>query len=140
MQTRRFATATLALFLVPLIYTAPASADNRPPAPDNQNYADLNAAYKIAFDKFREDLKVYENNRRLINQKFKEAIEKAMSDARNSNLSAQTQMQKRQNMSVKQGVVISATAARDAAIEALGAAPVAPAPPAKPMKTEKVRK
>lgn len=140
MKSRRVATATMALLLAPFISSASASADNRPPAPVNQSYSDLKDAYKVAFDKFREDIKTYEDNRRAINQSFKDAIEKAMSDARNMNATPQTQMQRRQNMSVKQGAVISATAARDAAIEALGPPPLAPTPPAKPMRAEKVRK
>jgi hypothetical protein len=85
-------------------------------------------------------MKIYEDARRTINHLFKEAIDKALSDARNSISSAQTQMQKRQNMSAKQGAIINATAARDAAIEALGAPPIAPTPPAKPQRTEKIRK
>lgn len=140
MKSRSVALATTALFLAPWISSSTASADNRPPAPVNQSYLDSLAAYKIALDKFREDIKIYEDNRRTINQKFKETVEKAMSDARNLNSSAQTQIQKRQSMSTKQGVVIAATAARDAAIEALGAPPIAPTPPAKPQRTEKIRK
>jgi len=140
MKSRSVALATTALFLAPWISSSTASADIRPPAPVNQSYLDSYAAYKIALDKFREELKIYEDNRRTINQKFKETVEKAMSDARNSNSSAQTQIQKRQSMSVKQGAVIAATAARDAAIEALGAPPVAPTPPAKPQRAEKIRK
>jgi len=140
MQVRRFAVAVTVLGLMPLMAAPIASADTRPTSPTTQNFADLNAAYKIAFDKFREDMRVYEDNRRTINQRFKESIEKAMSDSRNMNLNAQTQMQKRQNMTVKQGAVTAAIAARDAAIEALGAPPVAPTPPAKPQRTEKVRR
>lgn len=140
MQFKRIAVVTTALILASLISTSSASADNRPPAPINQDFAQQNAAYKIALDKFRADLKIYEDNRRAINQSFKETIEKALSDARNMNSSAQTQLQKRQNMSVKQGAVISATAVRDAAIEALGPPPVAPTPPAKQPRAEKIRK
>ena len=140
MQFRGIAVVTTALILTPLISTYSASADTRPPTPTNQSYLDSYAAYKIALDKFRDDIKIYEDNRRTINQKFKETVEKAMSDARNLNSSAQTQIQKRQSMSTKQGVVIAATAARDAAIEALGAPPVAPTPPAKPQRAEKIRK
>jgi hypothetical protein len=140
MQIRRVAFVTTALFLAPLISITCASADNPSPRPTNQSHSDLMAGYKIELDKFREAFKVYENNRRTINQSFKEAIDKALSDARNLNATAQTQMQRRQNMSVKQGAVISATAARDAAIEALGPPPVAPTPPVKPPRAEKSRK
>jgi hypothetical protein len=139
MKLRRVAFVTTALFLAPLISTTSASADN-PAPPTTQNYSDLIAAYKIELGKFRELFKIYEDNRRAINQSFKDAIEKAMSDARNINATPQTQMQRRQSMSVKQGAVISATAARDAAIEALGPPPVAPTPPAKPPRTEKSRR
>lgn len=140
MQFKRIAVVTTALILTSLISTSSASADNRPPAPINQDIAQQNAAYKIALDKFHTDLKIYEDNRRAINKSFKENIDKALSDARNMNSSAQTQLQKRQNMSVKQGAVISATAVRDAAIEALGPPPVAPTPPAKQPRAEKSRK
>jgi len=140
MQFRGIAVVTTALILTPLISTYSASADTRPPTPTNQSFVELNTAYKIAYDKFRDDMKIYEDARRTINQKFKETVEKAMSDARNLNSSAQTQIQKRQSMSTKQGVVIAATAARDAAIEALGAPPIAPTPPAKPQRAEKIRK
>jgi len=140
MKLRRVAVVTTALFIAPLISISSASAENTAPPSTTQNYADLTAAYKIALDKFREAFKTYDEARRTINQNFKEAVEKAMSDARNLNATPQTQMQRRQNMSVKQGAVISATAIRDAAIEALGAPPVAPTPPAKPPRAEKSRK
>jgi hypothetical protein len=140
MKLRRVALVTTALFLAPLISISSAFADNPSPPPTNQSYSYSMAAYKIDLDKFREVFKVYENNRRVINQSFKDAIDKAMSDARNINATPQTQMQRRQTMSVKQGAVISATAARDAAIEALGPPPVAPTPPAKPPRAEKSRK
>ncbi|CAN2213632.1 hypothetical protein MCEGKSH29_01054 [Candidatus Nanopelagicaceae bacterium] len=140
MKLRRVALVTTALFLAPLISISSANADNQPPTSTNQGYSDAMAAYKIELEKFREVFKVFENNRRVINQSFKDAIDKAMSDARNLNATPQTQMQRRQSMSVKQGAVISATAARDAAIEALGPPPVAPTPPAKPPRAEKSRK
>lgn len=140
MQFRGIAVVTTALILTPLISTYSAAADTRLPTPTNQSFVELNTAYKIAYDKYRDDMKIYEDARRTINHLFKDAIDKALSDARNSISSAQTQMQKRQNMSAKQGAIINATAARDAAIEALGAPPVAPTPPAKPQRAEKIRK
>jgi hypothetical protein len=140
MKLGRVALVTTALFLAPLLSISSASADNPTQPLTNQSHSDLMAAYKIELDKFREAFKIYEISRRAINQSFKEAIDKAMSEARNLNATPQTQMQRRQNMSVKQGAVISATAARDAAIEALGPPPVAPTPPAKPPRAEKSRK
>ena len=138
MKLRRIAVVATVLFLAPLISGTSASADN--PQPTNQSHSDAFATYKIELGKFREAYKIYEDARRTINQSFKDAVEKAMSDARNQNSTPQTQIQRRQNMSVKQGAVISAIAIRDAAIEALGAPPVAPTPPAKLPRTEKSRK
>ena len=63
MKSRSVAIATTALFLAPWISSSTASADNRPPAPVNQSYLDSFAAYKIALDKFREDIKIYEGER-----------------------------------------------------------------------------
>jgi len=99
--------------------------------------------YKIALEQFRKDFKVYEDKRREINKTFKEAIDKALSDARSTKTNGQTQSQKRQNMNNRQNAVIAATVARDAAIEALGPPPVAPTPPAKvpsPSKSKQVEK
>ena len=140
MQRKQVALITATLLALPAISIPSAVADNRTPAPATQSFSDMNAAYKIAFDKFREDAKKYEESRRAINQIFKDTIDKALTDARNLNLTAQTQMQKRQNMTIKQGAVGAAVAARDAAIEALGTPPIAPTPPAKPQRTEKVRR
>ena len=140
MKLKRIAVVTTALFLAPLISVSSASAENSAPPTTTQNYTELLATYKIELGKFREAYKIYDDARRTINQNFKDAVEKAMSDARNLNATPQTQMQRRQSMSVKQGAVISATSIRDAAIEALGSPPVAPTPPAKPPRAEKSRK
>jgi hypothetical protein len=137
MQSKRVAFVTVALLLAPLISITPASADKKPPAPLNQNGVDLNSAYKVALDKFRADSKAYEDKRREINKIFKETIDKAMADARSAKSVGQTQIQKRQSMSIKQSAVIAATVARDAAIEALGAPPIAPTPPAKTQRAAK---
>jgi hypothetical protein len=140
MKLSRIAVVTAALFLAPLVSVSSASAANPAPPTTTQNYTDLLATYKIELGKFREAYKIYDDARHTINQNFKDAVEKAMSGARNLNATSQTQMQRRQSMSVKQGAVISATAARDAAIEALGPPPVAPTPPAKPPRAEKSRR
>jgi hypothetical protein len=84
-----------------------------------------------AFDAFRKDVKVYEDQRREINRIFKEAIDKALADAKANKSLPQTQLQKRQSMNAKQQAIITATLSRDSAIEALGAPPIAPTPPAK---------
>jgi hypothetical protein len=94
----------------------------------------------LAQDKFASDLKDYEEKRRAINKSFKEAIDKALSDARSLNVNTQSQMQKRQNMNMRNNLVIEATAIRDAAIELLGLPPIAPTPPAKAVKSEKSKK
>ena len=127
-----------ALLLATSFLATPAVADPRPAAPSDAN--DAKAIYKLAQDKFQSDLKIYEDKRRAINQSFKEAIDKALSDARSLNVSGQSQMQKRQNMNTRVNLVIAATAIRDAAIESLGLPPVAPTPPAKAPKSEKSKK
>jgi hypothetical protein len=89
---------------------------------------------------FNEAVKVYDAARRAINKAFKESVEKALSDAKALSAPGQTQLQKRQSAVAKQSAVITATAIRDAAIEALGPAPVAPTPPAKATRMEKSKK
>jgi hypothetical protein len=131
MRISRVAIVATVLLFAPFFSSASAIADNRTPAPSNQSNADLKAAYKIALDEFRKDFKIYEDNRREINRIFKEAIDKALSDAKSTKQVGQTQIQKRQSMNAKQSAVIAATVARDAAIEALGQPPVAPTQPAK---------
>jgi hypothetical protein len=135
---RKLLIAIPALFLATSFLTTPAIADTKPPAPSEAN--DAKAIYKLAQDKFQSDLKIYEDKRRAINQSFKEAIDKALSDARSLNVSGQSQMQKRQNMNSRHNLVIAATAVRDAAIESLGLPPIAPTPPAKAPKLEKPKK
>ena len=130
--------AVPALILASSFLATPAIADTKPPAPAEAN--DARVIYKLAQDKFLSELRVYEDKRRAINQSFKEAIDKALSDARSLSVSGQSQMQKRQNMNTKQNLVIAATAVRDAAIESLGLPPMAPTPPAKAPKSEKSKK
>jgi len=135
---RKLLIAIPALFLATSFLATPAIADTRPLAPSEANEA--KAIYKLAQDKFQSDLKIYEDKRRAINQSFKEAIDKALSDARSLNVSGQSQMQKRQHMNTRANLVIAATAIRDAAIDSLGLPPVAPTPPAKAPKSEKSEK
>lgn len=135
---RKLLTAIPALFLATSFLATPAIADTKQPAPSETN--DAKAIYRLAQDKFLSDLRVYEDKRQVINQSFKEAIEKALSDTRSLNVSGQSQMQKRQNMNNRANLVIAATAIRDAAIESLGLPPIAPTPPAKAPKTEKSEK
>ena len=135
---RKLLIAIPALILATSFLATPAVADTKPIAPAEVN--DARAIYKLAQDKFLNDLRIYEEKRRAINQSFKEAIEKALSDARALNVSGQSQMQKRQNVTIRQNLVIEATAIRDAAIESLGLPPIAPTPPAKAPKSEKSKK
>jgi len=135
---RKLLIAIPALFLATSFLATPAIADTRPLAPSEAN--DAKAIYKLAQEKFQSDLRTYEEKRRAINQSFKEAIDKALSDARSLNVSGQSQMQKRQTMNTRANLVIAATAIRDAAIESLGLPPVAPTPPAKAPKSEKSKK
>ena len=131
MRISRVAIVATVLLFAPLLSGAAANADNKTPIPNNQSNADLKAAHKLAVDQFRKELKIYEDNRREINRSFKEASDKALSDARSTKSINQTQIQKRQSMNARQSAVIAATVARDAAIEALGQPPIAPTPPAK---------
>lgn len=135
---RKLLIAIPALILATSFLATPAIADTKPPAPAEAN--DTKAIYKLAQDKFLTDLRIYEDKRRVINQSFKEAIDKALSDSRSLNVSGQSQMQKRQNMNSRHNLVIAATAIRDAAIESLGLPPIAPTPPAKAPKIEKPKK
>ena len=131
MRISRVAIVTTALIISPLLSISSAVADNKSPAPTNQKNIDVKATYKIAFDQFVKNLKVYEDQRREINRIYKEAIDKALADARSAKSENQTQIQKRQSMNTRQNAVIAATVARDAAIEALGSPPVAPTQPGK---------
>ena len=135
---RKLLIAIPALILATSFLTTPAIADTKPTAPSETS--DAKAIYKLAQDKFLTDLRIYEDKRRVINQSFKEAIDKALSDARSLNVSGQSQMQKRQNMNTRVNLVIAATSIRDAAIESLGLPPIAPTPPAKAPKSEKSEK
>jgi hypothetical protein len=137
MRISRVAIFATALIISPLISASSAVADTKTPAPTSQNKVDLKAAYKIALDQFRKDFKIYEDQRREINRIYKEAIDKALADARSAKSEKQTQIQKRQSMNARQSAVVTATVARDAAIEALGSPPVAPAQPGKAPSTSK---
>ena len=135
---RKFLIAIPALILATSFLATPAIADTRPITPSEAS--DPKLIYKLAQDKFLSELRIYEDKRRVINQSFKEAIDKALSDARSLNVSGQSQMQKRQNMNSRQSAIIAATAIRDAAIDLLGLPPIAPTPPAKAPKIEKPKK
>jgi len=115
----RIAIVTTVLVFAPLISNSSAFADNKTPDSKSQKNVDLKAAYKIAFDQFRKDFKIYEDQRREINRIYKEAIDKALSDARSAKLTNQTQIQKRQSMNARQSAVIDATLDRDSAIAQL---------------------
>ena len=143
-KTRTAALSTLviafSLFTPPLV-----SADNRGSSSPSQT--DVNSNFKSAVEKFKQDqktfleaVKEYDAARRAINKAFKESVDKALSDAKSLSAPGQTQLQKRQSAVAKQSAVISATAIRDAAIEALGPAPVAPTPPAKAPRMDKGKK
>ena len=131
MRISRIAIVTTVLVFAPLISNSSAFADNKTPDSKSQKNVDLKAAYKIAFDQFRKDFKIYEDQRREINRIYKEAIDKALSDARSAKLTNQTQIQKRQSMNARQNAVIDATLDRDSAIEALGSPPLPPTQPGK---------
>lgn len=131
MRIRPVAFVATALFLAPLISISTAAADSKTPAPTIQKSINPSAAYEIALNEFRKELKIYEESRREINKVFKEAIFKALSDINSTKSASQTQSQKRQSMNARQRAVIAATESRDAAIEALGSPPIAPTPPAK---------
>jgi len=122
-----------------------AGADNR--NSNSPSPTEVSKDFKSAMEKFKEDqktffeaVKVYDAARRSINKAFKESVDKALSDAKSLSAPGQTQLQKRQSAVAKQSAVITATAIRDAAIEALGPAPVAPTPPAKAPRMDKSKK
>ena len=131
MRISRVAIVTTALLISPLTSISSAVADSKSPSPTSQKSIDLKAAYKIAFDQFNKSLKIYEDQRREINRIYKEAIDKALTEARTARSVDQTQKEKRQSMKAQQNAVITATIARDSAIEALGAPPFAPPQPGK---------
>jgi hypothetical protein len=135
---RKLLIAIPALILATSFLATPAIADTRPLAPSEANNA--MEIYKLAKDKFISDLRIYEEKRRAINQSFKEAIGKALSDGRSMSGPGQSLMQKRQNKNTKQNLVIAAIAERDEAIESLGLPPIAPTLPAKAQKLEKSKK
>ena len=137
MRISRVAIVTTALLISPLISISSAVADSKSPSPTSQKSIDLKAAYKIAFDQFNKSFKIYEDQRREINRIYKEAIDKALADARLARSIDQTQKEKRQTMRVQQNAVIAATVDRDAAIEALGSPPIAPTQPGKAPFTSK---
>ena len=131
MRISRVAIVTTALIISPLTSISSALADSKSPSPTSQKNVDLKTAYKIAADQFRKDFKIYEDQRREINRIYKEAIDKALAEARSARSIDQTQKEKRQTMKAQQNAVMAATIARDAAIEALGLPPVAPTQPGK---------
>jgi hypothetical protein len=137
MRISRVAIFATALIISPLISASSAVADTKTPAPTSQNKVDLKAAYKIALEQFRKDFKIYEDQRREINRIYKEAIDKALTEARTARSVDQTQKEKRQSMKAQQNAVITATIARDSAIDALGAPPSAPTQPGKVPSTAK---
>lgn len=131
MRSSRVAIVATLLLISHLISISPTVADSKTPAPTSQSSVDLKAAFKIAFDQYRKDFKDYEDLRRKINRIYKEAIEKALADARSARSIDQTQKEKRRSMKAQQDAVVSATLARDAAIEAIGSPPVPPTQPEK---------
>ena len=131
MRISRVAIVTTALIISPLTSIPYAFADSKSPSPTSQKSVDFKTAYKIALDQFRKDFKIYEDQRREINRIYKEAIDKALSDARSAKSTNQTQIQKRQSMNTRQNAVIDATLERDSAIEALGSPPLPPTQPGK---------
>jgi hypothetical protein len=137
MRISRVAFFATALIISPFISASSAVADTKTPAPTSQNKVDLKAAYKIALEQFRKDFKIYEDQRREINRIYKEAIDKALTEARTARSVDQTQKEKRQSMKAQQNAVITATIARDSAIDALGAPPSAPTQPGKVPSTAK---
>ena len=131
MRISRVAIVTTALIISPLTSISYALADSKSPSPTTQKSVDFKTAYKIALDQFRKDFKIYEDQRREINQIYKETVDRALSEARSARSIDQTQKEKRQTMKAQQNAVMVATIARDAAIEALGLPPVAPTQPGK---------
>ena len=124
--------------LASLFIANPAQADPKSPPAASSN--DPREVYKLAVEKFKIDFQIYEEKRRDINHDFKDAMDKALFDAKSATTGVQTQLQKRKSMSARQNAVMAAIMTRDAAIESLGLPPVPPTPPAKAPKFEKERK
>jgi len=144
-KTNRTVALSTFVLLLSLVSPSLASADNK--NSNSPSQAEAIKDFKSAIEKFKqdqikflEDLKDYDAARRAINRAFKESVDKALSDAKSLSAPGQTQLQKRQSAVAKQSAVISATAIRDAAIEALGPAPVAPTPPSKAPRMDKGKK
>ena len=134
-MNRRIFVYVPAVILASLLPANSAFADIKTPSPNAS--MDSRELYKLALDKYKDDVKNYEDKRREINRNFKDAIDEALSDAKSAAFGVKTQIQKRQTMNARQNAVIAAIAIRDAAIEELGLPPVAPTPPAKSPKFEK---
>lgn len=137
MRISRVAIVTTALLILPLTSISSAVADSKSPSPTSQKIIVVKTAYKIASDQFRKESKIYEDQRREINQRYKEAINNALAEARYARSIDQTQKEKRQTMKAQQNAVIAATIVRDSAIEALGLPPIAPTQPGKVPSTSK---
>ena len=134
-MNRRIFVYAPAVILASLLPASSAFADIKTPSPNAS--MDAREIYKLALDKYKNDIKNYEDKRREINRNFKDAIDEALSDAKSAAFGVKSQFQKRQTMSARQNAVITAIAIRDAAIEELGPPPVAPTPPAKSPKFER---
>jgi len=135
---RRMIILVTAMALASLFLATPALADPKSPPAASSN--DPREVYKSAVEKFKNDLKIYEEKRRDINNDFKDAMDRALFDAKSVATGVQTQLQKRKSMSARQNAVMAAIITRDAAIESLGLPPIAPTPPAKAPKFEKEKK
>lgn len=98
-------------------------------------------AFKAASEQFRKDRELYmaalrdrEMKMRVINTTFKNAVDKAASDAKSAMAIATTPDQKNSINSVRRAAIAAAIVARENAIAALEPIPTPPVEPVKPLK------
>jgi hypothetical protein len=115
------------------------------PNPNKAAYYAQLANHKVAMEKFkgdmnsfREAMQVRNDARKTINTTFKAAVDKAIADFKAAIATAVTAEDKSAAVTNRKNAIATASAARDAAMTALGALPVKPAEPVKPTRPEKM--
>jgi Na+-transporting NADH:ubiquinone oxidoreductase subunit NqrC len=115
--------------------TYSASADVTPaPAPTFDSFKAAQEQYKRDREAFVAALRDRDMQMRSINATFKNAVDKATSDAKTAMASANTPDLKNSINSTRRASVASAIVARESAIAALGPVPTPPVEPVKPPK------
>ena len=122
-----------------------ASFADSTPNPNKVAYDAQVALHKVAMEKFkgdmnsfRESMKVRIDSRKLINETFKTAVDKAIADFKAAIAIATTAEAKSAAVTSRKNAIAAASAVRDTAVTALGALPVKPTEPVKPTRPEKM--